>query len=107
MFSVDCTWLKSTLETIFNSVHEATLEYFRNEAHEDLKLTSSRFGVIRERLEQVPSNPQELASLTEYVQKVNIELSSLQQKIDAVVVSISYLQIALTYLLNNRENMDY
>ncbi len=49
-----------------------------------------RFKEIGERLQQAPTSPQELASLTEYVQKISLEMMSLQQKIDTIMVCCYY-----------------
>lgn len=45
-----------------------------------------RYHAVKERLDQTPSSPQELAQLTEYVKGMAAEQPALQQKIDAVMV---------------------
>eukprot|EP01119_Soliformovum_irregulare_P017766 TRINITY_DN5330_c0_g1_i3.p1 TRINITY_DN5330_c0_g1~~TRINITY_DN5330_c0_g1_i3.p1 ORF type:complete len:3685 (-),score=1128.16 TRINITY_DN5330_c0_g1_i3:1844-12898(-) len=92
LFLVDCTWLRTTVSTICHETRAACLEAFRQSTFEELKSTEAKFISMKARLAEVPTTPQELSSITEYVKKVSVEQFVLQQKIDTILKRYSILE---------------
>ncbi|PRP87942.1 putative dynein heavy chain [Planoprotostelium fungivorum] len=92
MFAIDCSWLKQTLCEIMSDLRRSCLDNFRTQAYDELNVIFDRFVEISDKLNQVPKTPQELSSLSDFVQKIAVEQFTLQQKIDTVMKKYNILE---------------